>query len=445
MSGKARILGACSFSVFLGLAASVLCVLARRSIPLPRWDLILSLSLALAGLVGCLAIARRASDSGPAELRTSRYWWPSRRTGLLGFGMWAWFLPAFFVVSAAFVPSGQAWRIAEAGETIRPVIVEEVLKSEHVQSGKTSHYSNEVRVSVPFEVGPRIVEGRYSSRSAVGVGDQIYVLYSPSSPGLGALIDSSRSDLEREIGGLASVVEILLVLMYVGLFGWFYSLIGLRPRPEKAIADSFRRGNVRRLPGAVDQVGVMLDERPVNGSKRKHPKPCVRLILRDGEYLNLYLDQVINPMSLVSLEGTQVDLYWTPPRQKLPYGASVGVAVLVWNDRRCLPGWVATSDGSELPHGEVVAKLPEGPELQAMHPAPLRDPDLYVPAIGAILPGVLALLVVSLGVGNFATVVLAALAFLSPFVAKRTFRTRLTRKLHSISRAMSDPEGQARA
>ncbi|MGW6734172.1 hypothetical protein [Streptomyces sp. NPDC055013] len=359
--------------------------------------------------------------------------------GLLGFGMWAWFLPAFFVVSAALVPSDQAWRIAEAGQTTRSVVVEEVLKSELVQSGKTRHYANEVQVSVPFDAGPRTVEGGYSSRSAVEVGDLVYALYSPSSPGLGALVDSSRSDLEREIGGPASIVEILLVLMYVGLFGWFYSLIGLRPRPGKAIEDSFQKGTVRLLPVVIDQVKVMVDERPAKGSKTKQPKPCLRVVLADGGHLNLYLDQVIDPVSLVPLEGTQAELYWRSPQQSLPYEASVGFAVLIWSDRRCLPGWLETPDGSDLSDGAVVTKLPDGPELRAIHPDPVRDPALHVPAVAAVLIGVLALLVVSLGVGSFATVVLGAVAFLSPFVAKRTYRTRLTRKLNSLSRVMTDP------
>ena len=429
MSGKLRLLVACSLSVCLGLAASVLCVLVRRSVPSPRWDLILSLSLTLIGLVGCLAIAR-SSDTRTVAARTSKYWWPRQRTALLGFGMWAWFLPVFFVVSAALVPSGQAWQIAEAGETIRPLPVKAVLKSDYVQSGKTSHYANEVQVSVPFDEDSRTIRGGYSSDSAAKIGDVVYALYSPSSPSLGALIDSNRSDLEREIGGPAGAVEILLVIMYVGLIGWVYSLIGLRPGPADAVKNSLPKGIVRALRVTVDGVEVRVDERPAKGAQGKQVKPCVRLAPGRGGPLNLYLDQAIDPARLAPiLEVERADLYWRPPLQKLPYGESVGHAVLILSSGHCIPGWLETPDGSVLPEGEVVTELHEGPELRAIYPMPVLDPALYARSIGVMSLGVLALLIMSFGVGTFGTVVLATIASLSPFVARRSYRKCLAQKL----------------
>ncbi|WP_158714632.1 hypothetical protein [Streptomyces sp. NRRL S-474] len=360
--------------------------------------------------------------------------------GLLGFGMWAWFLPTFFVTSAAIVPSGQAWEIAEAGETIRSVSVEKVLKTERVQSGKTSRYANEVQVSVPFDGGPRVAEGEYYSQSTVEVGDLVYALYAPSSPNLGALIDSSPNDLKREIGGPAGIVEILLVLMYVGAFGWFYWLVAQGQRSVRAVRDAIQKRNVRSLPVAVEQVRVKVDERPAKGTKSHQPKPCLRVSLADGGHLDLYLDQEIDPMGMVPLEGTQAQLYWCPPQQSVAYEASVGYAFLVWSDQRYLPGWLETPDGSDLPAGEVTTELPERFAFEAIRPSPVMDPGLYVPAVVAMLFGVLALLIVGFGAGSFATFTLGAVAFLSPFVAKNIYRSRLTRKLQDLAQGMAGPE-----
>jgi hypothetical protein len=105
---------------------------------------------------------------------------------------------------------------------------------------------------------------------------------------------------------------------------------------------------------------------------------------------------------------------WMPPHPNLPYRKSVGYAVLILGDQRCVPGWLETPDGSDLPEGEIVTGLPAGTELRTVYSEPVWDPALHNPVLGAMILGVMALLGVSLGVGTFETLVLAAVAFASP-------------------------------
>ncbi len=436
MSGKSRALAICLGIAGLGTVAAVFCVWAQPSVPLPRWDLAISLSLALAGVGGCLVIVRRGPHPDSDGLGTSKYWWPAQRNGLLGFGLWVWIIPVFFVASAALTPSSQAWEIVDAGHTIRTVEVEKVLSSRFVQSNRSGHFSTAVQVSAPFGEGARTVENKFSSNSPVRVGDQVWVLYAPSSPALGALIDDDRGSLETEIGGPAEASVVFAAIGWAA-FCWVLNLLGsVRPGPINTIKRALVAGRVRVLSVAVDHVGVRVDERPSKSSATKLLKPCVRLVMADGRHLDLYLDQVIEPVPLGRLlAGAQANLYWRPPVQKLPYGASVGYAVLVLSDQRCVQGWVETTDGSNLPQGSLVPaseQLPEGNELRAIRPFPVWDPALHSPGLWALLISLLALVIVSLGVGSFATVVLAAVAYVSPMIARSVFRSRLTSRLQSL-------------
>ncbi len=428
MPGKSRALAACLSIAGIGTVVAVCCVWAQPSVPLPRWDLITSLSLALAGIGGCLVIVRRGPHPDSAGVGIRKYWWPAQRNGLLGFGFWTWVIPVFFVVYAALTPSPQAWEIADAGKSIRTAEVESVLSSKYVQSNKSGHYSTDVQVSVPFDGGPRTVEDRFASNSPVKLGDQVWVLYAPSSLGLGVLIDDDRDSLETEVGG---PVEISVVLAAIGwvAFCWMLNLLGsVRPGPANTIMRALKAGAVK-----VGRVGVRVDERPSKSSTIKRPKPCVRLVTVDGGHLDLYLDRVIDPVPLGKfMPGAQANLYWRPPVQGLPYTASVGYAVLILSDQRCLRGWVETADGSNMPEEVIVPaseEFPEGRELRVIRPFPVWDPALHSPGLWAVLIGLLALVAISLGVGTFFTVVLAAVAFLAPMVARSVYQGRLTRHL----------------
>jgi hypothetical protein len=395
--------------------------------------LIISLSLALAGIGGCLNIVRRGPQPDSAGVGTRKYWWPAQRNGLLGFGFWTWIIPVFFVVYAALTPSPQAWEIADAGQSIRTAEVESVLSSKYVQSNKSGHYATEVQVSVPFDEGPRTVEDKFASDSPMKRGGLVWVLYAPSSLDLGVLIDDDRDYLETEVGG---PVEISVVLTAIGwaAFCWMLNLLGsVRPGPANTIKHALKAGIVRSLSVTVGRVGVRVDERPSKSSTIKRPKPCVRLDTMDGVHLDLYLDRVIDPVPLAQfMSGAQANLYWRPPVQDLPYRASVGYAVLILSDQRCLQGWLETADGSNMPEGSIVPEsdeFPEGRELRVIRPFPVWDPALHSPGLWALLISLLALVTISLGMGTFFTIVLAAVAFLAPVVARSVYQGRLTRRL----------------
>ncbi|WP_141662828.1 hypothetical protein [Streptomyces sp. Wb2n-11] len=436
MSGNFRAAAICLVVAGLGAVAAVVCVLIQPSIPLPRWDLLICLTLAVAAIGGSIGFIRGSATTNLSNAGESKYWWPAQRNGWIGFVIWTWVVPVFFVAYAATSSSSQAWEIVDSGHSIEKVEVDKVLSSEFVQSKQSGHHSTKVQVSAPFNQGRRPVEDKFASDSPVEVGDQVWVLYAPSEPGLGALIDNDRGSLETQIGGPA---ETSLVLAAIGwtAFSWMLNLFGsVRPDPMNTIKRALKAGRVRVVPVTVGHVGVQVDERPSKSSKIKRPKPCVQLTTSDGRRLDLYLDEVVDPVPLSRfLTDAQSNLYWRPPAQELPYGKSVGYSVLVLNDRRCLQGWLESTNGGDLPEGSPVPaseELPEGRELRAIRPFPVRDRSLHSGGLWALLASLLALLIIPIGVGTFLTVFLATVAFLLPMVAKSVYKGRLTRYLQGL-------------
>ncbi len=436
MTLKFRVLAGSLSLAALSIVAAVVCVLVKGSAPLPRWDLLIFLFLSLAGVGGALAIVRRGTRPEIRGIGTRKYWWPAQRSGLVGFGLWAWTIPVFFALYAALSPSSQAWNIIDAGHTMRTVEVEKVLSSKYVKSGRSGHYSTEVQVSAPFNGGSRTVENRFSASSPIDAGDRVWALYAPDSPALGVLIDDDRDSLERSIGGPVGVTTMLLLVGWIA-FCWLLSLPGrMRPGPTTSIRRALDEGRVRVLPVTVSAVGVQVDGRPPKNSSVKRPEPCVKLRMEDGKRLDLYLDQALDPVPLGHLLlNAQANLYWAPPLQDLPYKASVGHAVLILTDGRWVVGWGATVDGSDLPEGSMVPAgevLPEEGDLRAVVPFPIWKPTLYTPGLWAMLLSLLALCVISFGVGTFATILLGAVSFCSPLVALRIYRSRIVQHLEGL-------------
>ncbi len=436
MSGKPHALAVCLAMAGLGILATVARVWMRQSTPLPRWDLFICLGLAVAGLVGALVIVRRGPYPNSGGAGTRKYWWPDHHTGIISFGLCVWIIPVSLVSHAVISPSPQAWKMVDAGHTIRALEVEKVLSSEVVRSQKTSHYSSDVQVSVPFDRGDEPVEDSFASDSRAEIGDQVWVLYAPSSPALGAFVDGDRDALESQIGGPADTSMVVLELCWIVFFLVLFPLGRARTGPLTSIKVALRAGQLRSLSVTVVDVRAQADERPPRESTVGRLQPCVRMAGPDAGVLDLYVARIIDPASLSRcLAGSRARLYWRPSTDHLEYGASVGYAVLALGGRRYIMGWAGTADGSDMPEGSFVPaaeELPEGRDLRAIRTFPMWDPALHASGLYALLISLLAMATMTLGVGTFLTVVLSAVAFFSPLVARGIFSVLLTERLEKF-------------
>jgi hypothetical protein len=421
----------------LGLLAAVVRILIQPSTPLPRWDLLVCLALASVGVGGGLACIRRGPFPEPGGAGMRRYWWPDQRSSWMGSGLLAGLVPVFLVAYAATSYSPEAWRIVEAGHTIRAVEVQKVLASKYVKSNKhTGHYATEIVVSVPFDGGREPVEGQIRSDTPVERGDRAWALYAPSSAGLGAVVDEDRDALRAKIGGSAEAPLSIMVLGWTA-FCLFLAVGGggVAGAPRK-IGPVLKAGRARSLLVTVTGGGVALDRRPPKGSESNRPKPRLQLEGVDGELLDLFMDRAVDPVSVARcVTGSQAKLYWGAQPQEQPHGASAAHAVLVLDGERYVRGWMETNDGSNLPEGSPVPagkELPEGREVRAIRTFPIWDAALHSGGLWALLFGLVALAITTLGVGTVTTIVLAAVAYLSLVVAWGSVASRRTRYLRSL-------------
>lgn len=435
MRNRSRALNAGLIVAGLGLVGAVARALAVSSAPLPRWDLLVCLLLGMVGVGGCFLAVRRGPFPEGGGVGTRKYWWPEQRSGWMGFGLFAAIVPVAIVAYAAISPSPKAWQMVEAGHTIRAVEVQEVLASKFVKQQRSGHYDNEVRVSVSFDSGRVLVEDDYVSGHPAEVGDKVWALYAPSSTRLGADIDSDRGVLLQQVGGPAQKPILLMVVGWVA--GCLLLAVGGGgvAGPVRRMR-ALRQGHARSLYVSVTGVDVALDLRPPKGSEPDRPKPCLRLEGDNGEVLDLFVDRLVDPVSLGrAITGSHAKLYWGPEPREQPHRASAAHAVLVLDGEHYLRGWMETHNGAILPEGTPVPagkELPEGSSLRAVRTFPVWDPALHSGGLGTLLFGLAALAMTTLGVGNKATVALAVVAYLSTVVAWGSVASRRTRYLRSF-------------
>ncbi|MEV0369889.1 hypothetical protein AB0I10_08715 [Streptomyces sp. NPDC050636] len=436
MTRNPRAITACLALGGVGLAATLVRVLMQPSLPLPRWDLLACLALAVAGVAAALVLVRMGRDPEPGGIGTRKYWWPDQRTAWLRAGCAAVFVPAFLVAYAAMSYSPEAWAIDRAGGRIGTVEVQKVLSSEYHRTKNSGHYSMEIEVSVPFDKGAVTAWGQFDSKTPVERGDQVWALYAPSSAELGAYVDGDPDDLRQRIGGAAPTGLWIIMLGWIALWVFMAKIGGASAGAASGIRPAMRTGKARWLPVTVLGAGVALGPTPAKGEANRS-NPRVQVEGSRGQRLDLFTDRVVDPVELDrSLAGRPATLYWarddrTSRAHKFVQG------VLVVDGERYVRGWAEGADGSRLPSGKSVSagtELPEGGELRAVWTRPRWQADLQARGMLWLLIGLLALLAITLGVGDAATLMLAGLAAFAPLVARVVVSHHRGRNLRSLLR-----------
>jgi hypothetical protein len=150
-------------------------------------------------------------------------------------------VPAFLVAYAALSPTPAAWEIVDVGSAMRTTEIEKVLSTKYVSSQRTGHYTSTVLVSVPFDQGPQISEAEMTSKSKPREGEEVWLLFAPSSPDLGFFV-GDRQFLEEKVGGRADLWTVFLTLGCL-VFCWFMNLFGRwRSDPVAGIHRSRQQG-----------------------------------------------------------------------------------------------------------------------------------------------------------------------------------------------------------
>ncbi|ELS56935.1 hypothetical protein STVIR_2103 [Streptomyces viridochromogenes Tue57] len=432
---RSSMLARCSALLGLSTLATVVAVLIQPSARPPRWDLFACLVVAAVAGSGAIAFLRRqpAHYSGAG----GKYWWVEQRNGWVGFAAWSWVVPVFLVAYAALSPTPAAWDIVDAGSAMRTAEIEKVLSTKYVSSQRTGHYTSTVLISVPFAQGPRTSEAEMTSSNKPVAGEEIWVLFAPSSPHLGFFV-GDRQSLEEKIGGRADFWAVFLTLGCLA-FCWFMNLFGRwRSDPVAGLHRSRQQGTLHVLPVSVTGVGVALDERPASASVTKHLKPRICLTSAEFGDLYLYLDDIVDPSLLAQpLMSARGHVYWRRPTRELPYANSVGYAVLLLDGQRYVAGWLESEDASvELPASALVPAdwvLPAAGEARAFHPASPVETRANSTVLKALLLSIVALAVITLGVGDVATVALAITSVLAVLIGRRRAGRQVKQHLEALA------------
>ncbi len=439
MMSRSSTLARCSALLGLSILAVVVAILIQPSARPPRWDILACLVVAaVAACGGVLLLRRRPTRDRDTE---GTHWWVEQRNGWIAFAAWSWVVPAFLVAYAALSPTPAAWEIVDAGSAMRTTKIEKVLSTKYVSSQRTGHYTSTVLVSVPFDQGLRHSEAEMTSSDKPTAGEEIWILFAPSSPDLGFFV-GDRQSLEEKVGGRADFWTVFLVLGCLAFF-WFMNLFGRwRSHPVAGIHRSREQGTLHALSVSVGGVEVALDERPASASVTKHLKPRIRMTSAEVGELYLYLDDIVDPVPLAQrLMSARGHVYWRRPTRQLPYADSVGYAVLVLEEQRYVAGWLESSDVSvDLPTSALVPadwELPTAGETRALHPLSPVETSADATLLKAIVLGILALAVIPFGMGDAPTVALAIASVLAVLMGRRRAGRQVKRHLESLA---SGPE-----
>ena len=430
LSNMFRIMRICLALVSLGIAAVVVRALTAPSEPTPRWDLLVYILVALAGATGGSIALHRSSPSSIGTDSGGRYWWPEQRSAWMGFGLFLTVVPVLLVVYATSSYSAEARHITKAGHTISEVKVQRVLSSEHSRNHRTGNdsYSSEVEVSISFTAGSQAVAGEVFSDAPMRPGDEVWALYAPSSESLGAILDPDRGDLEEKIGGHAGLP---LILMVTGWTAWWLFLALLCGSVGSSLP-GLKTGRVRTLGVSVVGGGAARIGKSQGGLEMSRPNPCLLLERADGARLRLYMNRAVNPVPLAADIAGKAQLYWAPRPRAGHQGSARPQAVLVVPGNRYVRGWVDGGPGSAIPDGAPVPaakELPGGRELRAIRTLPVWDPSVHGVGFMALQVALLALMLMTLGMGAAGTALLSSVAVLALPVAWMVTASRRTRHL----------------
>ncbi|THA24034.1 hypothetical protein E4198_04165 [Streptomyces sp. RKND-216] len=418
-------------------------VLTAYHAPLPRWDLIACFVVAGLGVTGCLVTVRigRCTDLGsPPPHR----WWPDPRATSIGWPLAAWLLTLATIAFSMTAYSTDAGRVAAAGHTFKQVSVVEVMSSRHMSGRHVSGYETEIRAQVQFYDGSEKITSEFTSPRALQPGDRIWALYAPSAPEAGALLHSSRTVLERELGGPlgGSLGTFIVLLPYVmWLFragratgGWLPVSLAVALRLGRVQSCAVRAvgGTAITLLPPATTTGEGRETAPKGGTNDREPqlRPCLTLETADGTPLTVALDHEIDAVALAAAlassgPDSSLTLYWmkTPAVGTTVTSVSRDLTTvdgaLIVNADRALPCWVISGEVSDPTTGKPVpaAEATQWAELPKLARFPPWNPSLHTAALVTLLLTCLLLGVIAIGVGVVWTIILAVVALLLPLVA----------------------------
>jgi hypothetical protein len=128
--------------------------------------------------------------------------------------------------------------------------------------------------------------------------------------------------------------------------------------------------------------------------------------------------------------------YWRRPTRQLPYANSVGYAVLVLDGQRYVAGWLESPDASvDLPMSALVPaarELPAVGEARALHPVSSVEASANSAVLQGLLVGIVALALITFGVGDVVTVALAIASVLAVLIGRRRAGRKVQRHLEGL-------------
>lgn len=445
----------------LGMLAALARVLTAYHAPLPRWDLIACFAVAGLGLTGCLVMVRigRFTDLGsPPPHR----WWPDLRATSIGWPLAAWVLTLAALAFSMTAYSTDAGSVVAEGHTFEQVSVVEVVSSRHMSGRHVSGYETEVRARVPFDDGGVKVTAEFTSPRALQAGDRIWALYAPSAPEAGALLHSSRTVLERELGGplggsLGAFAVLLPYVMWLVRAGratgdWLpisFS-VSLRLGQVRSCAVKAAGGAAVKLRPPATTTGDDQETAPTGdrNDRDRQLRPCLELETTGGTRLTVALDHEIDAVALAAAlassgPDSSLTLYWMKE-------SAVGTAVtsgsqdvttvdgaLIVNADRALPCWVIPGEVSDPAAGKPLpaARAPQWAELPKLARFPQWNPSLHTGALATLLLTCVLLGVIAMGVGLVWTIILAVVALLLPLLAAAVPTLLRQEKLEALAPA----------
>ncbi|MDT0381010.1 hypothetical protein RM572_19840 [Streptomyces sp. DSM 42041] len=419
--------GSRAVAMWLTLAAfgfiAVFVVMSERfSAATPRWDLIACFAVTAVGVVGCLVTVRGKRFTAFGGIG-SLPWWPDLRAVWRGLFVPVSLMTLVYFVGGIVNVSPAALRMVEEGHVIATVEVDDVLSSERERGSRGErYYSVRVRASVPYNDGDTTRVWEFDSRQRVEAGDEVWALYAPSRPDLGAFLEEDRGQLEQKAGGPPANIPYMILTIFSALLvaALAYSAPGLPRHVRRAL----REGRVRRM--SVRPTGgtaVMFASDSANRNRKGRndepelkPTPCLLLCGPAGERIRAVVGKGIDPIAAAKAledrhDHTPVTIHW------IASGEGAGKGVLLWGRHYLRCRSVTDADGeSLLTDGESALRVAGQRRPREVRRVPEWRSDLHVVGFGWTLFILLLLGVIAFGVGLIATIVLACIVALAGLV-----------------------------
>ncbi|MEV0375670.1 hypothetical protein AB0I10_38995 [Streptomyces sp. NPDC050636] len=413
MRERDRATASASAIAWAGAAAFVVCLLARKVAPYPRWDLLACLVVSAGAVLvwwlrasGRLAPAGRAAPEPARSVAAGRRtrWWPERRLELVLLALTALPLPLVMLLLSTTANTPQVDAILAHHPRISQVTIAQVHHS-YLKDGRNYRYY-ESAVTVTLAATGRSGKGAPRPKGTVQTsqpphpGDRFLGLYAADDPTAGVILDS-RAELRALLDGRAGPGDLAMLALY-SLFPLGAAVAALRPRAAPLASDGvFGDGDTRMLrvrlvgAGAGDRL-----RRPVSASKQAGPllSPALRLASSSGDR-DLLLERCLDPVPLAeALKGSWGRLYWTPRAEDRPEWSTP--ALLVLDDGRYVRGATTRGTPPEAPAGEAVSgPLPDVETSRPVGPYALWQPHVHRPGVICFGIAFLAVVLLVSGVG----------------------------------------------